>query len=476
MGFGRLMRAIAWAAVLATFACTVAWTLHAIPLRLPAWCEVEVWFEADRLRAGLPLYVDPNVGADDYGPIPARWFVTYPPVVSHLARFLPVASRAVVLRSLASLAFAFALAWPALRGSRLTGAATRREAVFFAIYFASFWILANLATTGRPDSFALALASVAYTRTLNEGELDNGSSALFALAAIVKPTVVGLAVCALAVTVWRHKARALRRVWGGALVALVVGGALVLESRGALLANVAAANGQPLVPEQWIANLPRLVFFAPPCGIVAWAARQTRSPRGQLACAGICGSFLLTFLALGKIGSASNYWLEPAVATVAAIAHFGSGIVWEKTWPAALALVQVFYVEIAASRSALERIVADNREARLVRFAREACRPSESRVVMSDNAGVEYMLNARIVTTAFQLVHAANRGRVKNTIWADHLSDPRVVCFIAETDIVASTPGANDVLSREFVQKDEAGSFRLMLRKKPAPPLELDPQ
>lgn len=463
MAFGRGMKWIAWLAICAGLACTISWTVLGLTTRTPAWGEVEVLFEADRLRAGLTLYVDPIVGAGDYGPVPSRYFVTYPPVLSHVARFVPSSARMVSLRVAATLLYLFALVWPALRGDR----ARQSEAIAFSAYFASFWILANLATTGRPDSFALALASFALVRTLRLGTLDNLGSALFVLAAFVKPTVLGMGASVLVIEGMHHRAGILRRIIGGAAVAIALGGALWIESRGAFFAHVVKANAQSLLLSQWIANVPRLVFFAPPVFAAAWALRTKlsfRDPanaRARIAMSALLGSFAWTCFMLGKIGSASNYWLEPAVATIASVAHFGTMIEWSRVTHAAFVCAQVFYVETASTRSALERIARDKHEAAFVQRVKTKCIATPTNITLSDNAGVEYLVNGRIVTTAFQLVHASERGLLPNTIWRDLLRTEYVACFVSETDLVASTPGVEDILAREFVAQFESGSFHL---------------
>jgi len=455
---------MAWLVVAVTFACTFAWAVHGIPMRLPAWGEVEVWFEADRLRAHLPLYIDANTGARDYGPVPAHYFVTYPPLLSHAASVLPPARRGGILRVVASALFLVALAWPALRGAPSKNA-YRREAILFAIYFGGFWTLANLLTTGRPDAFAVVLASAALVRTLQREQLDNVASALFVLAAFMKPTVIGLAGAVFVAEITRHRIAVAKRVVGGVVVALVVGGALLAESHGTLLRHVVSANSQGFKASQWFQNADRLVFFGPPCSVAFVAARRAGGARGRLAMAAIGGSFVWTCFALGKIGSASNYWLEPVVATIATVAWFGSAIDWTRAVHGVLACAHVFYVGIAAQKSALERIVADAHEAEFVEGVRRRCKPDEHHVVLSDHAGVEYLANGRVVTTAFQLVHASQRGLIRPGLWADLLRDPNVTCFVAETDLISTTPGAEEILSRAFVVHDEVGRFRLLRKK-----------
>jgi hypothetical protein len=362
---------------------------------------------------------------------------------------------------MASLVFLIALVVPALSGAR----EHRSGALTFAAYFASFWILANLATTGRPDAFALALASVALVRVLRRGELCAVASALFVVAAFVKPTVVSLGASVMLAEVVRLRARVLRPLLGALLAFLGLAVPLWLASDGALFWHVTRANGQPLLVSQWLGNVPRLIFFGPPCAVAFLACRGAPGNTARIARWALVGSFAWTCFALGKVGSASNYWLEPVVATIASVAHFGAKFDWSKPLHAALACAQVFYVEIAASRSALERYVADKEEARFVQRVRDACQPAPHHVVMSDHAGIEYLTNGRIVTTAFQLAHATERGYLPQTLWRDLLTHPAVTCFVVDTGIIASMPFADEALSRGFTERFAQGSYRLFRRR-----------
>src|SRR5579884_3638140 len=88
-GFAAQACCIAAAVVLgASVLSVLLWAVLTLSVRLTIPGETEVLFEASRIRAGLPLYVDPVVGAFDYGAVPARYFVVYPPLwswgVSHV--------------------------------------------------------------------------------------------------------------------------------------------------------------------------------------------------------------------------------------------------------------------------------------------------------------------------------------------------------------------------------------------------------
>src|SRR5271170_3231508 len=51
--------------------------------------EGEILFETQRLRAHLPLYVDPVLGARDYGSVPSHYYVLYTPLWPWILSTLP---------------------------------------------------------------------------------------------------------------------------------------------------------------------------------------------------------------------------------------------------------------------------------------------------------------------------------------------------------------------------------------------------
>src|SRR4051794_3355134 len=73
--------------------------------RVPYWGEAEVLFEASRIRSGLPLFVDPLIGAADRGLPPSRWYVPYPPILSAAMSLVPGRAAMTVGRVIAAAAW-----------------------------------------------------------------------------------------------------------------------------------------------------------------------------------------------------------------------------------------------------------------------------------------------------------------------------------------------------------------------------------
>ena len=188
--FARAARIFALAAVAVSVASTLAFAIGLLNVRPLGYGEAEPLYEASRLRAGLPLYVDPLVGAFDYGPVPTRCFVVYPPLWSWVLSHLGAGHAAIFARTACSMAWFGTLAWIAF-GARQEG---RKAAWLAASLAAGVFVLALWGTSGRPDSVAIALAAVSLQRAARRGEPDGWTGACVALAAWTKPNVLGIAV------------------------------------------------------------------------------------------------------------------------------------------------------------------------------------------------------------------------------------------------------------------------------------------
>src|SRR5271165_5666254 len=67
----------------------LVWGIAQAFVRPPDYAEGCVLFNAARIRSGLPLYVNPVVGAHEYGEPPARYFVAYTPLAAMWLSALP---------------------------------------------------------------------------------------------------------------------------------------------------------------------------------------------------------------------------------------------------------------------------------------------------------------------------------------------------------------------------------------------------
>src|SRR5580658_744972 len=134
-------------------------TLPVRPLENTEGCLL---FEASRIRAGLPLYTDPLAGAYDYGPVPARYYVLYPPLWSSLASLVPRGVAPAAGRAVSALIWyglLSSIAWNAYRRRRPVG-------VLFALFVGGVYTLTLYAASARPDALAVALAAVALERSV----------------------------------------------------------------------------------------------------------------------------------------------------------------------------------------------------------------------------------------------------------------------------------------------------------------------
>ena len=209
----RLAVVVVAAAALASLAYSVM-TLGVRPLD---GVEGEVLFEGQRLREGLPIYTDPIAGVTDYGPVPSRFYVLYPPVWAWLVSWVPPRSAMLVARTVACFAWFGLLLAITLRAPR----EKRGTAAFAAAFTAGVYTLALYGAAARPDALAVALAGAALVRSVERGKVDMAAAALFALAAWTKPNVMGLAAGAFAVQLFVD-----RKVAGRAIAAalFVTGG------------------------------------------------------------------------------------------------------------------------------------------------------------------------------------------------------------------------------------------------------------
>lgn len=446
-------------AVLWFFVATVA-------ARVPYWGEAETVFEASRLRERLPLFVDPLVGAHEQGEPPSRYYVTYPPLWAAVLSLVPASSALIASRVLATLAWAGALAGIAATARR----DARPTAAACAAFVLGSWVLANFATTGRPDALACALAAAGLVRAMKRGRIDALALALLVLVPWVKPTLLGLPAGAFALDLAVR--RDARTPAIAAAATLAIGLALHVASGGALLEHVARSNAQPFTVDAWLSHVPsRLPFFAPLfvlAGVVAW--RDRRSPGTAIGAGALAGALLWTLAALAKTGSASNYWMEPCVAAVAVVAQAASPPLRFGEGPpahAALALAAIAYAGVASVRASAEHVREYRDDARIAAEIGASCGAPRGGgaegVVLADEAGLELALNGRVVVPTYQMAHLVLAGRFPAQVWIDDLRSPRVRCVVEHTGQLRLSPELARALDRHFTLREERGGFRVLV-------------
>jgi hypothetical protein len=456
----RTLLKLAIAMALASLAATVAYALASIAGRPWDTVEGEVLFEADRIRSGLLLYVDPTRGALDYGPVPARFYVLYPPVWSWLLSHVPARAASGFARGFEVLAWFGLLAWIAGRADP----ACRRAAAVAAVFAGSVFTLTLFAVTGRPDGLAILLAGLALERSARRGRIDVPAAALFALAPWVKPNVIGLAAGAFLVDLAARQSPTTdpklgRSSWSSLATALgVTGAAFVvvhLASGGAWLEHLLRSTGQPLSLSLWAGQVTsRLTFFGVPFGFAAWCGWRSRSSPGvRLALGALAASGAWAVFSFAKIGSATNYCLEPAIASVillcrAPVPNAARG----RLWLASLALLQAIWCGVASLRSSYEEIfLRFPAEHRALDRAREVCGAQPDDLVLGDETGIELALDNRIVATPFQMTHLARRGLYPLEPWIADVRRREVVGIVMEDDLLERP------LSQVSVEHDRFG-------------------
>lgn len=465
-----MLARVAWILALvsvgAALAATLGFVVATLPVRVPYWGEVEVLFEASRLHDHLPLWVDPLVGAHEYGEPPSRFYVTYPPLWTWVVSLVPAALARSFARVTSALAWFGTLAWLAWTARR----GARRQAALAAAFVAGIWVLANFATIGRPDALACALAAIGLTRAMRRGKLDLVSVALFVLVPWVKPTLIGLPVGALAGGGLVDREGAPRRI--GAAVLLAAASAFVahVASGGALFAHVVRSNAQPMALSVWLEQVPaRLPFFLPLFAWAAWAGWRDRASAGaRIGLSALGASVLWTLFALAKTGSASNYWMEPSIAAVALLARSSAGpvrVLGGDALHALAALGCVVWADVASVRGAIEHVSTMRADAAFVASVRARAGLGPDDVVAADEAGIELALNGRVLTPTYQMVHLVRRGAHPAAVWIADLTSPRTRAFVEHTGQLRLAPELARAIEQHYEVVVEERGFRIWRRR-----------
>lgn len=457
--------------VAASLVASLGWAIVTLAARPLDGVEGDVLFEADRIRAGYALYTDPAIGVDTYGPPPARYLVLYPPLWSAALSLVPVGASAILARVVALGAWLFVLVWPVTKAPR----ERRLAAGAVAVLAASIWVLALYGASGRPDAIAVLLSGLALERSARKGDVDWIAGALFALAAWTKPNVIGAAPGAMLAAL--IATRRLRGIGGAVITSGIVAGALSIASGGKWLGHLLASTGQPPDASLFFDQLgSRVPFFVLPLGLALWCGWRSRRDAGaRIATAALATSAAWSLLCLAKIGSATNYFLEPMVAAVVVLSRAdvpalsGRG----RTALAGACLVQALWTGIASVKSAARESLLAFERARAIAAARETCGAAPGEVVLADEPGLERMLDGRVVATPFQSTHLARRGKFPTEAWIADVRRPEVACLVMQDDLLERPldqisvahdrfgPELRRALAARFRLVEERGGYRI---------------
>jgi hypothetical protein len=452
----QLAAALAGAATLAT----LAFSLGLLRVRPMIYGEAEVLFEASRWRTHLPLFVDPTVGELDYGAVPTRCLVVYPPLWSWLLSHVPAAQAEAVARALGTAFWFGGLAAVA----RLARPELKRGAWLAAGLAAGVYVTAIFASTGRPDAAAVALAGVALALAARRGEVTFATGALLALAAWLKPNVLGIAAGTF-LFAFAHRPRdAARAALGGLAVSLPVAAVLQVASHGAVWHHVTRSLGHPLVLDVWWGHVWTRAMFLAPAVLVTWLGwRARRDAGGRLALFAWLASLAWTVVSLGKVGSASNYWMEPAIAAVAVagnapLPRLEGARAALLGVAAAAASAWIAVATLGGVREAFER---EPRRAALLARARATCGARPGDVVVSDNPGNELALDGRVIAPGLQTLFLVLGGDLPASTWADDLRRPEVACILEQDGLFHVLPETRAVVDDRFVEVEVVEDWHL---------------
>ena len=426
-----------WAAVaVVALALAAAAAFALLTLRRPLdGVEAEILFEAQRIRAGLPLYVDPLVGAFEYGEPPSRYYVLYPPIWSAAVAIFPSPP---VARIVSLAAWWGALFWAAARSPR----ERRLPALAIAAFVASFQTLMQFGSTMRPDALAVGLAGLALARAIERGRLDAISAMLFALAAWTKPNVLGLGAGVLVASLARDGRATARALVAPFALSAAIAATLHVASHGQWVEHLRRSTLQAWSLDQWRAFFPsRIPFLGSLVGAaaaVAWMRRDL--PSARLGGAALLTSFAWMTVCMGKTGSQNNYWLEPTMGAAVVLARVPFPRLEGRAalLAAALACAQACYTDVGSIRGSLEETEQARAWTAVLREARAlvGARPDE---IVVGSPGVEMDLDGRVVETPFQMGNLAKRGLFPVDPWIAQMTHPRVAGLI--TGDVLGEPG-----------------------------------
>jgi hypothetical protein len=464
-GTARVGRAIAFIATASSVLATGAFAVGLLAVRPWIYGEAEVLFEASRLRDGLPLYVDPLVGALDYGPVPTRCYVVYPPLWSWALSHVPAGYAPLVARGICTLAWFGALAWMAARARERC----RRAAWLTAGGVAGIFVLALFATTGRPDALATALASIALMRAARRGTVGMAEGALLALAGWTKPNVIGIAAGLGVFALGRGRRTAGAFAAGAVAVSLPIAGVLQWISGGTWWRHLVSSLAQPLTFAVWSSNVGARAMFVAPAVLTTWlGARECSRDAGvRAAFFAWLASLGWALISLAKAGSASNYWMEPAVAAVAVVANAAPPAMEARrlAWFWVGAAGACAWLAIASIGGVLEAFEREPPRAALLARARADCHARDGEVVVTDNPGSELALDGRVLAPAFQMIFLVRSGRLPLATWIDDLRRPEVACALEQTGGLHALPEIGRAIDERMVEVERVEEWRLYARR-----------
>jgi hypothetical protein len=413
------------------------------PTRIPDYVEAFLLMCARRVSDGAPLYIDPLVGAHEYGPPPSRWYVGYALPFSAVLAYMPgglMTMRLVCGATWVGLLGLLARGTPsARRSARVVGLRLAPVALVGAFLIIATFRLSELAFAARPDVFAVALSTLSLRSALNRARVGMMHSAFLALAVCVKPSVWGLFAGVLVHQLvvaqpGSHARRAAQLVAPALAVFGAFGAGLHVISGGAWLQHYRVAL---LLSFHWSQLLDalahRVPFVAVPLALGAlalWGARKRATV--SLLAAAFTGSLLVAMVGMGKTGAALNYMMEPLAISVLAIAVCAPGATFPspgRTFGLAVATgLQVAWLAPVVTFESFAILRCAKIQDRELHAAADVCDAHGRGFALSSRPGVEWRLNGRIHIHPLEFQSLIDAGRYPAAAMAIDAS--RASCFV----------------------------------------------
>jgi hypothetical protein len=467
----------------ASFAASFVLVLAIGWLKLPNDVEGQLLYEASRIRRGLPLYADPLAGAFDDGPLPIRKYVLYTPVWPLLTSAVPIAHALVVWRTVAAVVWFVGIlalaAWPAPGGR---APELRPAAWVVALSFGGFFLLARSGYEAKPDTLPALLSACALARTLRHKRLDPLSAALFAVAALTKPNMVGVAYGVFLCDIATRRTRSAPSLAAAVIVAGAGMAAFAWSSHGAWLGHLHASAMMPISPYRWLGYLRdyALLLGLPHAlvAVLAWRACRRERTAGPPERAPLYGpaalatSIAWACFAMGKHGSGTAYWLEPTMAMIAVLAYSAPISLGPRGDATARLLAPILPVALGAMSIPffLREWSSSEHDAAHVRNVRAACRLGPGEAAAASDTGLEMALAGRVTWAPWATTFLIRSGAFPlSTIEADY-ARPALACFVdrgCETvtpEPVPFDPGSEHSIFRFELRDTILRNFRLETR------------
>jgi len=423
---------LAWIAAIVAMGSTLLYAITMIGVRPLEYTEGEILFDAARIARRLPLYTDVIAGAPEYGAPRSHHLVAYLPIYAWIVAQFPAAAAATLGRALSFAAWSATIAGIALTARReCTSLARLGAAYLFGTFVLTYW-----GTCVRPDELALALAAVALARTVRRRTIGVLGGALFTAAALLKPNVIGMFAGAALVELVVGRRRILAAAAGAALVAVPILAVLHVVSDGSWFHWLRLETLQPFSPGLWATRISeKLAQFVPLFAVSGWLAyRSRRAPGMAYGLAALTTSVAWTLVSLGKVGSASNYWVEPSLAALIILANAPIPPVSQRAraWLVILGLCDLTGTAAVSAWVAVHEASGARAKAAFLAEVRHQCLG----VTLSDGAGIEMELNDRVIISSFQLRWMIAADQFPVAAWTDTIADPAVTCAVMQSSVL----------------------------------------